>query len=47
MDDKEVSFGALLAWLLEVYFCSAQSQRDGMDEQVSKVRLGGALSNLI
>lgn len=32
MDDKEISFEALLAWVVEVYFCSAQSQRDGVDE---------------
>lgn len=47
MDDKEISFGALLAQLAKVYFCSAQSQRDGVDERVFKVRLGGALSSLI
>lgn len=45
MDDKEISFWGFAC--TEVYFCSAQSQRDGVDEQVFKVRLGGALSSLI
>lgn len=47
MDDKEISFGGFASTASRSIFLLSSEEKYGVDEQVFKVRLGGALSNLI